>query len=141
MIIDTDIVSVPTEMCSGEVPLIPAHAGARVVFEGVVRDHDGGEGVHYLEYSAHPAAAKFLRSSVEKSLETLGNPQIDGIYVRHRVGHLEIGDVALLVVVDSAHRKEAFAVCAQIVDNIKASVPIWKDQYFADGHNEWSNTP
>ena len=131
MIIDTDIVSVPTEMC----------AGARVVFEGVVRDHDGGEGVHYLEYSAHPAAAKFLRSSVEKSLETLGNPQIDGIYVRHRVGHLEIGDVALLVVVDSAHRKEAFAVCAQIVDDIKASVPIWKDQYFADGHNEWSNTP
>ena len=128
MIIDTDIVSVPTEMCSGEVPLIPAHAGARVVF-------------HYLEYSAHPAAAKFLRSSVEKSLETLGNPQIDGIYVRHRVGHLEIGDVALLVVVDSAHRKEAFAVCAQIVDDIKASVPIWKDQYFADGHNEWSNTP
>ena len=141
MIIDTDIVSVPTEMCSGEVPLIPAHAGARVVFEGVFRDHDGGEGVHYLEYSAHPAAAKFLRSSVEKSLETMGNPQIDGIYVRHRVGHLEIGDVALLVVVDSAHRKEAFAVCAQIVDDIKASVPIWKDQYFADGHNEWSNTP
>ena len=49
MIIDTDIVSVPTEMCSGEVPLIPAHSGARVVFEGVVRDHDGGEGVHYWE--------------------------------------------------------------------------------------------
>ena len=46
MIIDTDIVSVPTEMCSGEVPLIPAHAGARVVLVGVVRDHHGGEGVH-----------------------------------------------------------------------------------------------
>ena len=133
MIIDTDIVSVPTEMCSGEVPLIPAHSGARVVFEGVVRDHDGGEGVHYLEYSAHPAAAKFLRASVEKSLEALGNPEVDGIYVRHRVG--------LLVVVDSSHRKEAFALCGQIVDDIKASVPIWKDQYFSDGHNEWSNTP
>ena len=141
MIIDTDIVSVPTEMCSGEVPLIPAHSGARVVFEGVVRDHDCGEGVHDWEYSAHPAAAKFLRASVEKSLEVLGNPEVDGIYVRHRVGHLEIGDVALLVVVDSAHRKEAFALCGQIVDDIKASVPIWKDQYFSDGHNEWSNTP
>ena len=141
MIIDTDIVSVPTEMCSGEVPLIPAHSGARVVFEGVVRDHDGGEGVHYLEYSAHPAAAKFLRASVEKSLEVLGIPEVEGIDVRLRVGNLEIGDVALLVVVDSAHRKEAFALCGQIVDDIKASVPIWKDQYFSDGHNEWSNTP
>ena len=135
---------------------IPATSGARVVFNGCVRNHDGGQGVTHLIYSAHPEAEKFLLKAVRDAIE-LGlsegegavSPEaagdnaagLDAVFVRHRIGRLEIGETALLVVVDAPHRAAAFKVTAEIVDQIKAQVPIWKDQYFSDGSNHWSNCP
>ena len=135
---------------------IPATSGARVVFNGCVRNHDGGQGVTHLIYSAHPAAEKFLLKAVRDAIKLVlsededalspeaagdNDEGLDAVFVRHRIGRLEIGETALLVVVDAPHRGAAFKVTAEIVDQIKAQVPIWKDQYFSDGSNHWSNCP
>ncbi|HEU4849451.1 MAG TPA: molybdenum cofactor biosynthesis protein MoaE, partial [Terrimesophilobacter sp.] len=55
----------------------------------------------------------------------------------HRIGHLEVGDVALAAAASAAHRREAFDACELLVERIKSTVPIWKRQYFTDGHSEW----
>lgn len=113
-------------------------AGAVVVFRGVVRDHDGGRGVTDLEYEGHPSAAEVLRQVATEIAEL---PGVIAIAVSHRVGPLTIGDVALVAAVSCAHRAEAFAACAALVDEAKARLPIWKRQVFVDGTDEWVNCP
>lgn len=109
-------------------------AGAVVTFAGVVRDHDGGKGVLSLEYSAHPTAGEVI-AAVARSVAS-EFPEV-GLAVAHRVGALAIGEVALACAAASAHRAEAFAACARLVDEVKDRVPIWKKQHFADGTTEW----
>ena len=114
--------------------LTPA-MGAVALFRGVVRDHDSGRsGVVGLEYSAHPDAERILG-------EVLGEAQADfpevRLWAEHRVGRLAVGDDALVVAAASAHRREAFAACAELVDRIKARVPIWKKQDYTDGSHDW----
>ncbi|WFR74164.1 molybdenum cofactor biosynthesis protein MoaE [Prescottella defluvii] len=110
----------------------PEH-GAVVVFTGVVRDHDGGRSVSALEYQAHPDAERFLRRCCEQVSERTGLP----VAAVHRVGQLTIGDLALVAAVAAPHRAEAFAACAELVERIKAEVPIWKRQRFTTGVSEW----
>lgn len=121
-------------------------AGAVVSFSGVVRNHDGGKPVQRLSYSAHPTAHQVLADVVaqlvaEQSAAGAGQPGQPGqpvrIWAAHRTGPLEIGDPALVCAVSAAHRGQAFAVCAELVDRIKEQVPIWKEQFFADGTVEW----
>lgn len=108
--------------------------GAVVTFEGVVRDHDEGKGVMGLSYTAHPSAADRIRAAAESI--AAAHPAVS-VAVAHRIGELAIGDVALACAVASAHRAEAFAACAALVDEVKVSVPIWKEQAFVDGTSEW----
>ena len=110
----------------------PEH-GAVVVFTGVVRDHDGGRSVSALEYQAHPDAQRFLRQCCARVSERTGLP----VAAVHRVGKLTIGDLALVAAVAAPHRAEAFAACAELVERIKAEVPIWKRQQFTEGASEW----
>ncbi|VFA99009.1 molybdenum cofactor biosynthesis protein MoaE [Nocardia cyriacigeorgica] len=112
----------------------PEH-GAVVVFTGVVRNHDAGQAVSALEYSAHPDAQRFLRRCCAEQSESSGLP----VAAVHRVGSLTIGDLAIVVAVAAPHRAEAFTACAEVVDRIKHEVPIWKRQLFADGLSEWVN--
>lgn len=116
-------------------------AGAVVTFSGIVRNHDGGKDVRSLGYSAHPTATAVI-SDVAARIAA----KYDGvrIWAAHRTGPLEIGDAALVAAVASAHRGTAFAACSELVDTVKAEVPIWKEQVFADGTVEWvgvSNAP
>jgi len=114
-------------------------AGAVVSFGGVVRDHDGGRSVAALHYEGHPSAGDVLADVVA---EVAGrHPQLRAVAVSHRVGDLQIGDVALACAVSAAHRGQAFAACADLVDTAKARLPIWKHQVFADGTDEWVNSP
>jgi molybdopterin synthase catalytic subunit len=114
-------------------------AGAVVTFEGVVRDHDHGRGVTELEYSGHPSAKDVI---AEVAAEVAArHPDVRAVAVSHRLGHLAIGDVALACAVSAAHRREAFVVCAELVDEVKARLPIWKRQVFTDGTDEWVNCP
>ena len=110
----------------------PRH-GAVVVFTSVVRNHDGGQSVTALEYQAHPDAEAFMRRCCEEVGSRSGLP----VAAVHRVGHLTIGDLALVAAVAAPHRAEAFATCAELVERIKHEVPIWKRQHFTHGVTEW----
>ena len=107
--------------------------GAVVTFEGIVRDHDHGEDVGSLDYEAHPDAERVL---IDVCARVAHATNCD-VVAAHRIGHLQVGDVALVAVVAAPHRAEAFAVCGKLVDAIKAEVPIWKHQHFIDGRSEW----
>lgn len=109
--------------------------GAVVLFTGVVRDHDGGQAVSALEYSAHPQAERFLHRCCAEVAAATGLP----VAAVHRVGNLVVGDLAIVAAVAAAHRAEAFDACSTLVDRIKHEVPIWKRQLFADGMSEWVN--
>ncbi|HKC27111.1 MAG TPA: molybdenum cofactor biosynthesis protein MoaE [Jatrophihabitans sp.] len=113
-------------------------AGARVVFCGVVREHDHGRTVVELEYQGHPTAEQVL---AEIAAEFAAEPEVLALAVSHRVGTLEVGDVAIVAAVATGHRREAFVLCARLVDEVKARLPIWKRQVFADGSDEWVNCP
>lgn len=63
------------------------------------------------------------------------------VAVEHRLGRLEIGDVALACAVAAEHRQQAFAACAELVEEVKRRLPVWKHQIFADGTDEWVNSP
>lgn len=113
-------------------------SGAVVVFSGVVRDHDHGREVVSLEYVGHPTADEVLRACRD---EIAADPLVFAVAVSHRIGELKIGDAALVAAVSAAHRAEAFAACARLVDIVKERLPIWKRQVFADGTDEWVNCP
>ncbi|WP_026923459.1 molybdenum cofactor biosynthesis protein MoaE [Glycomyces arizonensis] len=112
--------------------------GAVVTFSGNVRDHDHGRGVTSLAYEGHPSAEPILREIAEAIAE---RPGVHGVAVSHRIGDLAIGDAALVAAVSAEHRKEAFEACADLVDEVKARLPIWKHQFFSDGADEWVNCP
>jgi molybdopterin synthase catalytic subunit len=115
-----------------------AAAGAVVTFAGVVRDHDGGRPVRGLEYSAHPSAGRIV---AEVAAGVAGRATgVRAIAVSHRVGKLEIGDVALACAVAADHRREAFETCSELVEEIKKLLPVWKNQSFVDGADEWVNS-
>ena len=120
-------------------PVSSAAAGAVVTFAGVVRDHDHGRGVVELEYSGHPSAAKVLADVAAEV--AAGAAGVRALAVSHRVGLLAVGDVALACAVAADHRAEAFATCAQLVDEVKRLLPVWKRQVFTDGTVEWVNCP
>jgi len=113
-------------------------AGAVVTFAGVVRDHDGGRPVTGLEYSAHPTAASVV---AEVAAAVAGRARgVRAIAVSHRTGTLAIGEVALACAVSADHRQAAFATCAELVEEVKRLLPVWKHQAFADGTDEWVNS-
>jgi molybdopterin synthase catalytic subunit len=113
-------------------------AGAVVGFSGVVRNHDGGRDVVRLEYSAHPLAEQTLFEALaEVAAQATG---VRAIAASHRVGTLSIGDAALVAAVAADHRGAAFEACALLVDTVKARLPVWKHQFFADGTDEWVNS-
>ena len=127
------IVDTPIDRGWLEAQVLTDADGAMVVFEGVIRDHDHGAGVSSLDYQAHPDAERFLADVCAEVAASAGLR----VAAAHRIGHLEVGDVALVAVVAAPHRAEAFAACERLVDEIKQRVPIWKRQHLVDGPSEW----
>jgi len=115
---------------------VPA-AGAVALFMGTVRDHDHGRGVTALSYSAHPTAAAELGRVAEK---IAASHDILALAVVHRTGDLQVGDLAVVAAVAVAHRDPAFTACHALIDELKATVPIWKHQFFTGGDSEWVNS-
>jgi len=128
----------PLDVAAHEKAVADPRAGAVVAFQGVVRDHDDGRTVTLLEYEAHPSAAEVLDAV---AAEIAADPAVYAVAVSHRVGRLEIGDVALVAAVSTAHRAAGFAICARLVDEVKSRLPVWKRQVFADGTEQWVNCP
>jgi molybdopterin synthase catalytic subunit len=119
-------------------PLVAAartdEAGAVAVFHGVVRNHNLGRRVLYLEYDAYPPMAeKKMRAIAD---EVRARWPVTGIAMRHRIGRLEIGEASVIIAVASPHRADAIAACHYAIDRLKAIVPIWKKEVF-EGGEEW----
>lgn len=108
--------------------------GGIVVFEGVVRDNARGKQVRYLEYDAYPEMALQQMRQIAQEVQTRW--ATDRVALVHRVGRLEIGECSVVVAVGCAHRGEAFEACRYAIDTLKATVPIWKKEFYADGE-EW----
>jgi molybdopterin synthase catalytic subunit len=109
--------------------------GASVCFEGWVRNHSGGRAVLGLEYDVFEALARREGERiVAEARERFGIAEAACV---HRVGALGLGDCAVWVGVASGHRAAAFEACRYIIDEVKARVPIWKKELFADGDAEW----
>lgn len=113
-------------------------AGGIATFVGVVREGDHGRDVEALDYTSHPSAPLVLRELADRMAT---GRDVIRIAVAHRVGNLRIGDTAVVVAVSAVHRAAALDVCRELIDAVKASVPIWKHQIFEDGSDEWVGTP
>lgn len=129
------IADAPFDIAAEREPLLALQAGAYASFEGWVRDNNEGRAVVALTYAAYQVLA-----------EAEGNKIIDQARARfdilaascvHRIGRLELGELAIWVGVSAAHREEAFAACRWIVDEVKSRVPIWKREHYAEGDAEW----
>jgi molybdopterin synthase catalytic subunit len=112
-------------------------AGGIALFVGTVRDNDAAREVTRLSYSAHPSAVAELRTVAEK---VAADFDVRAVAAVHRVGDLDVGDLAVVVAVACPHRGEAFQACRTLIDNLKHGVPIWKHQQFGDGTSEWVNS-
>ena len=112
-------------------------SGACVVFEGWVRNHNEGRRVRCLEYEAYERlGVKEGERILREAEQRFG---IDTVYCVHRLGRLEIGDIAVIVGVSTPHRGEAFEACRYIIDEVKHRVPIWKKEYYENGDSGWVN--
>ncbi|GAA5158517.1 molybdenum cofactor biosynthesis protein MoaE [Ornithinimicrobium tianjinense] len=131
----TDIRDQPLSVDEALAAVAHPRAGAVTLFVGTVREHDEGrEGVTELDYSAHPDALAHLTLIAE---EVAAGQQIHGVYAVHRVGELAVGDLAVVCAVSAEHRAEAFEGGRRLIEELKAQVPIWKRQEYAEGGHTW----
>lgn len=129
------IVTEPLDPAALRQQVLDPAAGGFCTFEGWVRDHHQGRAVRALEYEAY-------RSLAEKEGARILAEARDRFAIRHavcvhRVGFLELGELAVVVCVSAAHRDAAFDACRHIIDEVKSRVPIWKKEHFADGNSGW----
>ena len=105
--------------------------GAITSFVGLVRDHNQGRRVSFLEYEAYePLAVRALNLIIEESRATWPGARLG---VHHRTGRLEIGEASIIIVAASPHRGDAFAACRYMIERVKQIVPIWKHEHFEGG--------
>lgn len=112
-----------------------AETGALVTFEGWVRNHNDGKAVASLEYEAYDALAGKEAGAILQ--EVRNKFDVQQMMCVHRVGHLQIGAMAVWVGVTGAHRDDAFQACRYIIDELKERVPIWKKEHYVEGHSSW----
>lgn len=125
----------PFEIAPLRARLLRAEAGAYASFEGWVRDHNEGRRASGLRYEAYAALAETEGSRIVD--EALARFAIADAACVHRVGDLDVGDLAVWVGVSAAHRDAAFAACRWIIDETKARVPIWKHERYVEGDAAW----
>ena len=111
--------------------------GGFVTFEGWVRNRNDGHDVTRLEYQAYERLA--LKEGQRILEEAAEKYPLENAVCVHRVGELEIGDLAVWVAVSSVHRDEAFKACRYIIDEVKHRVPIWKKEHYVNGDSGWVN--
>ena len=108
--------------------------GGLATFTGIVRNEQDGRSVLRLEYTAYPAMAERLGEDIIREAQARFGVRLA---IRHRVGVLDVGEIAVLVVAAAPHRDEAFAACRWAIDELKRRVPIWKREHYADGTVAW----
>ena len=127
----------PLDPAAFQAALADPRAGACVTFEGWVRNHNEGQPVESLEYEAYAELAE--KEGARVVAEAHDRFELLALHAVHRVGHLQIGDLAVWVGVAAAHRGAAFDACRYVINELKARVPIWKKEHYASGASEWIN--
>ncbi len=110
-------------------------SGAVILFLGTVRELTGGKKTSALDYEAYPEMAELKLQELEQQARERW--PIDRVALVHRLGHLELGEVSVAVAVSCPHRHQAFDAARFLIDELKAWVPIWKKENWADGTTEW----
>lgn len=110
--------------------------GAIVVMSGTVRNKTDGKPVFSLEYQAYQPMAIAVFNSIAAQIRATWQ-DVNRIVIHHRVGHLKIGEISVLVAVGCPHRSEAFEACRYAIDTLKHNAPIWKKEHFANGSSTW----
>ena len=129
------IADAPFDIAPLRAQLLQAQAGAYASFEGWVRNHNDGRAALGLRYEAYVALAEAEGAAIVE--DALARFAITDAACVHRVGDLEVGDLAVWVGVSAAHRDAAFTACRWIIDEVKSRVPIWKHERYAAGDAAW----
>jgi len=130
----TGLVAVRTELLSLDevsAAVTRPEAGALATFSGLVRNHADGRRVTLLEYEAYASMAEKEMARIVAAIEA-EIPDVT-LAVLHRIGSLEVGEIAIVCAASSPHRDEAFRACRILIDRIKETVPIWKREHGPDG--------
>ncbi len=132
-----------TALTSEPLSVVAAHeyvadpaAGALCVFTGTVRNQTEGRAVDRLHYEAYAERAEPALAELAAEVARRW-PQVRAVWMEHRVGTLEIGEPAVVVAVSAGHRDQAFEAARHGIDTLKATVPIWKQEHWADGGTHW----
>jgi molybdopterin synthase catalytic subunit len=127
--VTSDVLDLPALVA--EVASSRAGDGAIATFVGLVRDHNQGRRVSFLDYEAYePLAVRGLNRIVDEAHESWPATRVG---VHHRIGRLEIGEASIIIVAVSPHRGDAFAACRYTIERVKQIVPIWKHEHFEGG--------
>jgi molybdopterin synthase catalytic subunit len=127
----------PLDPVALKTALINPRAGACATFEGWVRDRNEGQAVTSLEYEAYPALAE--KEALRIFDEARAKFEVLDMVAAHRMGHLQLGEMAVWVGVTAEHRDAAFAACRYIIDQTKTRLPIWKKEHYTTGTSQWIN--
>jgi molybdopterin synthase catalytic subunit len=128
-----EISETPLDVMAVVAALDDPSSGGLALFVGRVRDHDHGRAVARLGYEAHSSATERLREVCAEVAAEFGV----SVAAVHRVGELEVGDLAVVAAASAGHRGDAYAASRALIDRIKTGVPIWKHQSFVEGDEEW----
>ncbi len=110
--------------------------GAVVVMSGMVRNQTDGKPVVSLEYQAYEPMALRVFAQIAADIRERWT-DVTRVVIHHRIGHLQVGEISVLVAVGCPHRSEAFEACRYAIDNLKHQAPIWKKEHWGDGSSSW----
>ncbi len=134
--VDVRLTTEPLSIDAAYAAVIDPTCGGIGLFCGVVRNHHDGDEVSHLEYEAWEEQVEpAMRAVAERVLAA--RPALRSVHISHRVGRLEIGDLSVIVAAAAPHRDEAIAAAQELIDDVKASVPIWKHEFLVDGTERW----
>ncbi|MBC7466979.1 MAG: molybdenum cofactor biosynthesis protein MoaE [Bdellovibrio sp.] len=116
--------------------LNPSEHGAQIIFSGAVRNHNEGKKVLAVSYDAHQVLAKNIFQQISEEAQNKWGPDLS-IYLVHRLGRLEVGEVSVVIIVSSRHRDASFQGSRYLIEQLKIRAPIWKKEHYAEGDSEW----
>lgn len=134
--VEATLTDLPLDVAAVHAAVVHPEAGGIGLFTGVVRNHHDGDAVDHLVYEAWEERAQSdLRAAAAWVADR--HPGVRAVHVAHRIGRLEVGDVAVVCAASAPHRAEAIAAAADLIDRVKATVPIWKRETLVDGTVRW----
>jgi MoaE-MoaD fusion protein len=124
----------PVNLTSVVVAVVDERAGAIATFLGTVRGQSRGRDVIALEYEAYEEMAEDVMAEIAADVEE--RYDLCKVAITHRLGRVEIGETSVAIAVSAPHRQDALAACADVIEALKARVPLWKKELYVGGE-EW----